>query len=376
VSRTQFPEHFQGIFARVRDKHGRLFIEARESLRSVPMSEEFRPYFLSGVLGHAQPGFMLVPLMHLALADTLGGVGDQDRAYLPWNILAMEYSAILDDTVDRTPYRSGGKTYVHRFGEASSTAMTNYVFSLLLARAAEISRDLIPVVTDYVSTFSSHLVWELHSRYPPATIPACERWMKLRYEAVTSAVDFTFNGVLALRGMPSMRPEVCARLGEVTQDIDDLVNFLDQRERAGENDDIKMGIMSNALLHTLRSNDTAASALEALWEPYRRIPATSLDRFWEAHAKCSAETATQYEALATLVTEHGVLATAHKIVDDARACVLSAPEPFRPCICEIVDAFVARLHRLDALPQSSRAVLSEILAAEPLAYARGSATEH
>jgi len=316
-----------------------------------------------GVLGHAQPSFMLVPMMHLAVADELGGVNDADRAYLPWNILSMEHSAILDDTLDRTPYRSGRKTYVHQFGEASSTAMVNYLFSIVVARSAEICPAIVPVITDYFSTFSSLLVWEFHSRYPAATLAACDRWLKLRYDAVASVIAFTFNGPLALRGMPFLPDEVCRRAGEIMQDVDDLVNLLDQRERAGENDDIKMGIMSHALLHALRTSDRAAAELEALWRPYRAIAPHSLNEFWQEHARCGAETVLEYEAVVDRVLKHGVLATAKKLVSDARACVLATPEPLRPCVREIVDAFLDRLRRLDSLPTTSRDTLAHSLAA-------------
>jgi hypothetical protein len=356
--RTEFPANFQGIFAEVRDKHGELFVQARESLRFVPMVEEFRPYFLHGVLGHAQPSFMLLALMHLALADELGGVNEYDRAYLPWNILLWEHCAILDDTLDRTPYRSGRKTYVHEFGEPSSTAMVNYLFSLVVGRSAEVSTALIPLISDYYCTFSSLLVYEFHSRYPAATVPACERWLKLHYDAMVSALELTFNGPLALRGLPFMPRKALQHASEIMQDVDDLVNFLEQRERAGENDDIKLGNVSHALLHALRSHDATAPALEALWRLYRRIPQRSLDGFWAAYAQCGAETVPEYEAIASLVNQHGVLATANKVIEDARACVRATPEPLRRCMGEIVGSFIGRLRSVDALPPSSRETLS------------------
>jgi len=358
IPRTEFPEHFRGLFARVRENHGDVFIEARESLRFVPMVEEFRPYFLRGVLGHAQPSFMLLALMHLAIADELGGVNDADRAYLPWNILMWEHCAILDDTVDRTPYRSGRKTYVHEFGEPSSTAMLNYLFSLVAGQAAKVSPELVPLITDYYCTFSSLLVWEYHYRYPPATVEACERWLKLHYDAMVSALALTFNGVLALRGMPFMPREALQHASEIMQDVDDLVNFLEQRELAGENDDIKMGIVSHALVHTVRTEPAMGPALEALWRPFRKIPQRSLDGFWSAYGDCSAETMSEYETVAGLISKHGVLPSANKLIEDARACVRFTPPALRSCMAEIVGSFIDRLRAVDGLPPEVREALS------------------
>jgi hypothetical protein len=229
---------------------------------------------------------------------------------------------------------------------------------LVVARSAAISPALVPVITDYYLDFSSLLVWEFHSRYPAATIPACEAWLKLRYDAMVSALAFTFNGPLALRGMPFFPREAVQRASEIMQDVDDLVNFVERRERMGENDDLKMGIVSHALLHTLRANKATGPALEALWRPYRKIPPGSLDGFWAAYSKCGSETVPEYEAVASLVAEHGVPAGAAKLIDDARGCLLATPEPMRPCMAEILGAFIGRLRSVDALPPLAREALS------------------
>src|SRR5688500_8876160 len=137
LSDIQFPDKFQGIFARLRPRYAPLVQEARETLRRLEVPAEVRPYYEYGVLEHAQPSFMLLPMMYLALADHAGGITPRHRRYLPWYMLAMELVAALDDAVDRTPYRSGRRTYHHRFGDPSATAFSTFLLSVVVSRTAE-----------------------------------------------------------------------------------------------------------------------------------------------------------------------------------------------------------------------------------------------
>jgi hypothetical protein len=76
-----------------------------------------------------QPSYLLLPLMFLATAEQHGGITERHRAYLPWYMLMMEVCAIIDDTVDRTPLRSGRDSFPERYSDAAAAAFSTFLIS-------------------------------------------------------------------------------------------------------------------------------------------------------------------------------------------------------------------------------------------------------
>lgn len=345
----EFPERFQGLFARTQSRFGPLLHQAREVLRALPVPEAVRPYYSYGVLEHAQPSFMLLPMLYLAMADDQGGITARHRDYLPWYMLAMETVAVLDDTVDRTPYRSGRETYARRFGDPSAAPFSCFLLNRVFEGTFATAPEVLPLVTGLFGELCALQTWEYHSRYPEPTTQACARWLKLHYDAVTPAVAHSLNSALALHGLGPVPGEVCVRFGEIMQDVDDVVNFAERRERDGENDDLKMGIVTHLLLATLEAEPSVAGAVAEVWKTYRAVTASAPRDLSAALARCDAQVAEPYAIVASLIERHGLPATVRKIILDADACVRAAPETMRPVVRDMVLTFVDRLRDVDQL---------------------------
>ncbi|MGZ3461033.1 MAG: hypothetical protein ACXU86_21300, partial [Archangium sp.] len=114
----QYPQLFQGAFARRRESFTLLVEEARRVLHELPVPRALRPFYDTVVRDNPQPSFLLLPLMFLVMAEGSGGIQARHRRFLPIMMLSMEACAISDDTVDRTPMRSGRPSFPMRFGEA------------------------------------------------------------------------------------------------------------------------------------------------------------------------------------------------------------------------------------------------------------------
>lgn len=339
-----FPGKFQGIFSRVRSRYAPLLEEARATLRALPVPSAVREFYTYGVLEHAQPSFMLLPLMYLIMAEHAGGITPRHRRYLPWYMLAMELVAVLDDTVDHTPFRSGRMTYPRRFGESSAASFSGFLMSTLFRKTAETEPVLLPLVADLFEQLCALQTWENHSRYPETSPEVLARWLQYHYDAVAPAIAQAFNGALTLHGLEPIPHEVCTRFGDLMQDVDDIVNFLEQREEEGENDDLKMGIVTQMLLATVRTDGSAREALEVLWRPYREMPLGSQEEFAVGLAHCHQRTRTEYQRMAELLQRQGLPVALRKVLADAEACVEATPAPLRPCMRDMVEAFVNRLH--------------------------------
>ena len=328
----RFPDRFQGIFERLRPRLAPHLVEARGALSELPVRPELHPYYSYGVLEHAQPSFMLLPLMYLALADHVRGVGPRHRRHLPWLMLAMEACAILDDTVDHTPYRSGRLSYPGRFGASSAAPFTAFLVSVVTERTLREEPQLVPLVTDLFQTLCSLETWEIGARYPALEEGTLSHWLGCRYAEVTPAVVYGLDSALMLHDEPRLPPRVSTLFAEIFQDVDDLVNFAERREHAGENDDLKMGMVTHLLLAAVRNSPRVAPSVESLWR------------------ECMHETGEgHYEPVAALIEEHGVVPTIQKILSDAGECIEITPKAYRAPIEEMVLTFLDRLRHIESL---------------------------
>lgn len=345
----RFPEKFQGTFTRSRRNFEPLLRDARSTLRELPMPPVVRPYFSYGVLEHAQPSFVLAPLMFLAVAESQGGITARHKEYLPAFLMMVELIGILDDTVDHTPLRSERTTYWRRFGAASATPFSCFLLSEAIASTAKVAPELLPGVTRMFSEVCAAETWEHGARYPEPTAEALASWLQHHYDAVPAAISHSLDSALILHGMPPLDYEVCLRFAELQQDVDDIVNFVERREDDGENDDLKMGIVTHPLLATLRAEPRSAQLLAQVWEPYRVRMKHGVPHSEEEMAECHELTAGEYAQLATLIHEVGVPATIEKIAQDAEAAIAAAYEPTRRCVSDLVWTFVERLCRIEEL---------------------------
>lgn len=339
-----FPEKFQGIFARSRTRFEPMIIDARAHLESLAVPSVLKPYFDYGVLAHSQPSFILAPLMYLAMAESQGGITKRHRAYLPAFLLMVELIGILDDTVDHTPLRSGRTTYWRRFGSASAAPFSCYLLSAAIEKTMAVAPELLPLVTQMFEEICAAETWEHGARYPRADIDELTRWLQSHYDAVPLAISHSLDSALILHGLPAVDPEVCVRFAELQQDVDDVVNFVERRENDGENDDLKMGIVTYPLLATLHQEPKARTLLEELWQPCRSSENPSL-----AIGAADERATWTHVALSELITAVGIPMTLDKIVRDAQLAIAAASDSVRPCVSDMVWTFVDRLCRIEQL---------------------------
>lgn len=336
VTTVRFPDRFQGIFERLRPRFEPLIVEARGTLSELPVRPELYPYYSYGVLEHEQPSFMLLPLMYLALADHVRGVGPRHRQHLPWLMLAMEACAILDDTVDHTPYRSGRLSYPGRFGAPSAAPFTAFLVSVVTERTTREEPELAPLVSDLFQTLGSLETWEIGARYPALEEATLSHWLECRYGEVSPAVVYGLDSALMLHDEPRLPPRVSTLFAEIFQDVDDLVNFAERREGAGENDDLKMGMVTHLLLAAVRNCPRVVPSVESLWKE------CMLEVDEGRRAAC-------YEPVAALIEEHGIVPTVEKILSDADECIEITPKAYRASIEEMVLTFLDRLRQIETL---------------------------
>ncbi|NUO49329.1 MAG: hypothetical protein HOV80_10780 [Polyangiaceae bacterium] len=338
------PRQYQGVFERTSKRYLPLLEDARATLREYPVPDFIRDDYLSIVEGRAQPAFILFPLMYLDLADATGGLTERQRAYLPWQMLAMELIALYDDTVDQTPQRSGAPTYTHQHGPAAATALSGFLFGTLVERTAEVVPELSALLTKAFENLCARGLWEHQSRYPEVSVDSFAAWMRKRNDAIPPIIAYTLDGCLLLQQLGPIPEAARATFGDLMQDVDDLVNIVEARENQGENDDLKMGIPSYPLLATIRADPSARRLLDELWSSYRlqqtrSRPISSDDD--------SAANEAAHRELVALVRHHGVSETTEKVIRDAERVVTATPHHARAAMREYAFSVVDRLRDCD-----------------------------
>ena len=343
IASLQYPEFFQGLFARKRESFEPLIEEARQRLHSLAVPAALRPFYDTVVRDNPQPSFVLVPLMFLATAEASGGVQVAHREFLPYLMLCMEAVAVLDDTVDGTPMRSGRPTFATRFGDTSATPFVSSLVALIATELARVEPRMLDITMRLIVGLNSCQLWERHHAYPVDDQFA--DWVENRYQQSMVGTSFGLDTALLLSGRELAPDSVHRPFGRILQDVDDLVHILEERGTDGENDDLLMGLMTRPLLLTLERYPAMRADLAALWAAGR----ARCDGAAASQAQAPGSTGPSVEALSgqilAAVREVGVPGTVAQILADCRACVAAAPLAIRPVVCELARTWVDRLRR-------------------------------
>ncbi|PTL78258.1 polyprenyl synthetase family protein [Vitiosangium sp. GDMCC 1.1324] len=340
----KYPQLFQGVFARKRESFTPLVEEARRVLHSLPIPGALRPFYDTVVRDNPQPSFMLLPLMFLTTAEASGGIQASHREFLPIFMLSMEACAILDDTVDRTPMRSGRPTFPMRFGEASTTPFVSTLIALVAREAARVDPRLLDATMRLFVELHSLQLWERHHIYP--TEDLFERWLENRYRENTVGVAFGLDTALLLNGREPSPLAVQEPFGRIFQDVDDIVNILEDRGSEGENDDVLMGAVTRPLLLALERYPSLRGDLSALWETCRaKAAGTSVRELHRVTVHSHATLEKLLRPIRQAILEVGVRGTVAQVLSDYRTCVTAAPPEIRPAIQEMTSTWVDRLRR-------------------------------
>ncbi len=339
IATLQYPEFFQGLFARKRGHFAPLIEDARIHLHALAVPAALRPFYDTVVRENPQPSFMLVPLMFLAVAEASGGVQAAHRDFLPYLMLSMEAIAVLDDTVDGTPMRSGRPTFAARFGEPSATPFVSTLVALIARELARVEPRMLGITMGLFVDLNSCQLWERHHAYPRDDQFAV--WLENRYQQSMVGTSFGLDTALLLNGRGLAPAAVQRPFGRILQDVDDLVNLLEERGTDGEGDDLLLGLVTRPLLLTLERYPAMRAGLSTLW---------AAERARRAHGPGPAERSDAVAAalsgpLRAAMREVGVPGTVAQILADLRACVAAAPIDIRPVVGELARTWVDRLRR-------------------------------
>lgn len=357
----QFPKQFRGLFQRVESTYRPLLEDAMRKVREAPIPEELRPFFDHVTVESNQPSYMLIPLMFLAAAEASGGITQRHIDALPALLLSMEASAVVDDTVDRTPMRSGRMSFARRFGEGSATPFASVLLMLIIEQARNCPPEFLDATVRYILQLFSLFLWERQNTYPePAMF---DHWLGNRYAASRIAVQYTIDSAFGLNGRPPMPLAAIDHFVYIFQDVDDIVSLLERRDEQGENDDLEMGIVTRPLLLTLARDPQLIQNVDQLWQEYRPLHRVSLLEFQERHAEVAARTKSQHQRLRDAMLEVGVPEAVQCMVSDLRRCVEETPAPVRPFMRELTLSFLDRLRRCEQ-PELNR-MLEECFRDEP-----------
>ncbi|HSP79819.1 MAG TPA: TIGR00730 family Rossman fold protein, partial [Myxococcaceae bacterium] len=137
----------------------------------------------------------------------------------------------------------------------------------------------------------------------------------------------------------------------------------EHRDEQGENDDLRMGIVTRPLLLTLAHRPELAETVEQLWKEYRPLHQASLLDFQALQREVAQRTRPTYERLRDALLEIGIPETVRRMGDDLHHCVQETPAPVRPFMRELGFSIVDRLRR-SGHPELNR-LLDESLREEP-----------
>lgn len=343
IAPLQYPQLFQGLFARQRPRFEPLLEAARRQLDSLEVPATLRPFYNTVVRENPQPSFVLAPLMFLASAEASGGVQAAHREFLPWLMLIMEAIAVLDDTIDGTPMRSGRPAFAARFGEASATPFVSTLLALFARETARIDPRLLDATMTLLVELNSLQLWEWHHTYP--TADQFEVWLENRNRQSEIGVSFGLDTALLLNGREPAPTSVVRPFARIGQDVDDLVSILEDRDAVGENDDVLMGMVTRPLLLTLERYPSMDDDLAALWASCRAQKEASARGRGPAPDATRSEIAGLARPIREAIREVGVQGTVTQVLADYRACVVATPLELRPLIGELARTWVDRLRR-------------------------------
>lgn len=337
----RFPEQFQGFFRRTKHLYAPMLQNARNELAAFYYPSIADSFYGYVVRENPQPSFMLLPLMFLGVADASGGIQQTHRNYLPIMLLVMEICAVMDDTTDRTPQRSGRPTFAAAYGDHSATPLTASLVSTALTCTVERAPELLKPLTELLVELGARELWEIHNRYPDFEV--FPNWLNNRYAQVTPALTYALNGAVLLNGHDILPYEVNQRFARIFQDVDDIVNVAEMREHAGENDDFKVGMVTLPLLATLQAEPSLRSDVRQLWDAYSQAQARPIGVLSEELIRINQQYEEQFERVHKALMEIGVPATLRQVIEDAELCVAASPSYIQPLMEELVLTFVDRV---------------------------------
>jgi uncharacterized protein (TIGR00730 family) len=341
----QFPKQFRGMFQRVESTYRPLLMEALRKVHQIPIPEELRPFFDHITVESNQPSFMLVPLMFLAAAEASGGITQRHVDALPTMLLCMEVTAVADDTVDRTPMRSGRMTFARRFGDASAAPFTGALVALMAEQSGRCPAEFVQMTMRYMLDIFAMFLWERQNTYPEPAL--FDRWLAHRYAETQVATAYAINTALALNGRAALPDAAVESFSAIFQDVDDIVGILERRDEKGENDDLQMGIVTRPLLLTLAQQPELVQQVEQLWRDYHRLHRASLVDFQERHAELAERTRPLYERLRDAILEIGIPKAVRCMAEDLHRCVEETPAVLRPFVRELALSVADRLRRCE-----------------------------
>ncbi len=342
-ARLDYPDRFQGLFTEVRAAYAPLIEEARDELSLLTMPGELRPFFDYVVRDNPQPSFMLLPLLFLAAAEETGGISAAHRRYLPVMMLGMEIVAICDDTVDRTPSRSGRATFPARFGEGSSTPFTAALIAMVAERARLVDARILEVTMRFFVDLFANELWERHHLYPRPEL--FDRWLGHRYRQSEEGAAFALNTALLLNERAPLPTDATAAFGRVFQNVDDVVSLIEDRDAQGENDDVTMGMVTRPLLDALAERPALLEELMDLWEVSRALGLASIADQARERRRVGGTIAMRARPILAAIAELGVPRVVERVLLDCRACVAASPPALRPVTRRMTSTFADRLRR-------------------------------
>lgn len=362
----QFPNQFRGMFQRVQPTYRPLLEAALKKVHEAPIPAELRPFFDHVTVDNTQPAFMLIPLMFLAAAEASGGITQRHIDALPTMMLSMEVTAIVDDTVDRTPMRSGRMSFPRRFGDVSATPFTGALLMLIVEQSGTCPPEFLNATVRYVLEIFSMFLWERQNTYPEQAL--FERWLEHRYTEARVAAQFAVDSSLALNGYPPLSFPAAESFSYIFQDVDDIVSLLERRDEQGENDDLQMGIITRPLLMTLARKPELARSIDQLWDSYRPLLHSSLVEFQQRHAEVAERTRPLHERIRQELLEIGVPEAVRHMVGDLQRCVRESPLQLRPFVRDLALSVVDRLRRCER--EDLNAIIEECFQEPPPEEAR------
>jgi hypothetical protein len=333
------------MFQRVESTYRPLLADARRKVIEVPVPQELQPFFAHVTSENPQPSFMLIPLMFLAAAEATGGISQRHIDALPMLLLSMEVTAVADDTVDRTPMRSGRVTFSRRFGDASAAPFTGALLMLMAEQRGSCAPEFVDSTSRYILNLFSMFLWERQNTYPEPEL--FERWLEHRYAETRVATQYPLDTSFALNGHAPLPLAAVESFSRVFQDVDDIVGILERRDEQGENDDLQMGIITRPLLLTLAHQPELVESVKQLWAHYRPLHPASLIDFQERHTEVAQRTRLLYGRLRAAMLEIGIPATVRRMVGDLRLCVEQTPEQHRPFMRDLALSVADRLRRCE-----------------------------
>jgi hypothetical protein len=325
--------------------YGPLIERARHRIRAEVPSVGLANFLAYQVWDNPQPTYLILPFMFLASAEAAGGVTQRHADYVSTILLMCELMAVSDDTVDRTPTRSGRPSFPAHFGDGSALPFAASLVTMTL-EASRAEPKVFAALADYYVEFYGLELWEREHLYPER--PLFDAWLENRYGQTVVVTEFMLSSALLFHGRDRWPRAAVAALSRIEQDVDDLVNLVEYRAGDGENDDLQSGVVTRALIVAIAESPALAGEVRELWRRYEPIRAgePSIGEMSARHARVGRETEALYARVRAGILRHGVPGTVAGILADYRAAVRATPLELRPFMRELAATFVRRLRRL------------------------------